>query len=111
MATDVSSFKDVYKKARKDTKEGNFPQRIELKIGNEIILYNAVSIPLRYGTNPNQDFYAFFPSPDCIEAAAKEKVSAIVWPAGSMNDALIIDAANKYNIALLATLQRCFLHI
>ena len=54
---------------------------------------------------------AFFPKRDCIDAVAKEKVSAVVWPAGSMADAEIIEAANEHNIALLATLERCFLHI
>lgn len=54
---------------------------------------------------------AFFPNRDCIDAAAKEGVRAIVWPAGSMNDAGIIDAANEHGIALAATLERCFLHI
>jgi len=54
---------------------------------------------------------AFFPSRDCIDAVAKEGVKAVVWPAGSMADAQIIEAANQYGIALLATLERCFLHI
>jgi phosphoribosylaminoimidazolecarboxamide formyltransferase/IMP cyclohydrolase len=53
---------------------------------------------------------AFFPSRDCIDAIAKEGVKAVVWPAGSMNDAQIIEAANEHNIALLATLERCFAH-
>jgi phosphoribosylaminoimidazolecarboxamide formyltransferase/IMP cyclohydrolase len=53
---------------------------------------------------------AFFPSRDCIDAVAKEGVKAVVWPAGSMADAQIIEAANEYNIALIATLERCFLH-
>ncbi len=54
---------------------------------------------------------AFFPSRDCIDAVAAEGVRAVVWPAGSMADAKIIEAANQHNIALLATLERCFLHI
>jgi phosphoribosylaminoimidazolecarboxamide formyltransferase/IMP cyclohydrolase len=54
---------------------------------------------------------AFFPSRDCIDAVAAEGVRAVVWPAGSMNDAQIIEAANERHIALLATLERCFLHI
>jgi len=54
---------------------------------------------------------AFFPSRDCIDAVAAEGVKAVVWPAGSMNDASIIEAANEHGIALLATLERCFLHI
>jgi phosphoribosylaminoimidazolecarboxamide formyltransferase/IMP cyclohydrolase len=54
---------------------------------------------------------AFFPSRDCIDAVAKEGVKAVVWPAGSMADSLVIEAANEHNIALIATLERCFLHI
>lgn len=54
---------------------------------------------------------AFFPSRDCIDAVAKEGVKAVVWPAGSMADSLVIEAANEHNIALISTLERCFLHI
>jgi phosphoribosylaminoimidazolecarboxamide formyltransferase/IMP cyclohydrolase len=52
----------------------------------------------------------FFPQRDCIDAAAKEGVRAIVWPAGSMNDSLVIEAANEHKVALIATLERCFAH-
>jgi phosphoribosylaminoimidazolecarboxamide formyltransferase/IMP cyclohydrolase len=54
---------------------------------------------------------AFFPQRDCIDTIAARGVTAVVWPAGSMNDAAVIQAANEHNIALLATLERCFLHI
>jgi AICAR transformylase/IMP cyclohydrolase PurH len=54
---------------------------------------------------------AFFPQRDSIDAVAAEGVTAVVWPAGSMNDALVIEAANEHNVALIATLERCFLHI
>ncbi len=54
---------------------------------------------------------AFFPQRDSIDTVAKEGVTAVVWPAGSMNDALVIEAANEHSIALMATLERCFLHI
>lgn len=54
---------------------------------------------------------AFFPSRDCIDAVAREGVKAVVWPAGSMADAQVIEATNEHNIALIATLERCFLHI
>jgi len=54
---------------------------------------------------------AFFPQRDSIDAVAKEGATAVVWPAGSLNDALVIEAANEHNIALMATLERCFLHI
>ena len=54
---------------------------------------------------------AFFPQRDSIDAVAKEGVTAVVWPAGSLNDKLVIEAANEHDIALMATLERCFLHI
>jgi phosphoribosylaminoimidazolecarboxamide formyltransferase/IMP cyclohydrolase len=53
----------------------------------------------------------FFPSRDCIDEVAKYGVRGVVWPAGSMNDASVIQAANEHKIALMATLERCFLHI
>ena len=53
----------------------------------------------------------FFPDRDSIDTAAKYGVKAIVWPAGSMKDSEIITAANEHKIALIATLERCFLHI
>ena len=54
---------------------------------------------------------AFFPQRDCIDTVAALGVRAVIWPAGSMNDAAVIEAAADHNIALLATLERCFLHI
>jgi phosphoribosylaminoimidazolecarboxamide formyltransferase/IMP cyclohydrolase len=54
---------------------------------------------------------AFFPQRDSIDAAGAQGVTAVVWPAGSLQDAAVIQAANDNNIALLATLERCFLHI
>ncbi len=54
---------------------------------------------------------AFFPQRDSIDSVAREGVTAVVWPAGSLNDAAVIEAANEHGIALMATLERCFLHI
>ena len=54
---------------------------------------------------------AFFPQRDCIDTVAKHGITAIVWPAGSLNDAEVINAANEHKISLIATLERCFLHI
>lgn len=54
---------------------------------------------------------AFFPQRDSIDAVGAQGVTAVVWPAGSLNDAAVIQAANEHNLALLATLERCFLHI
>jgi phosphoribosylaminoimidazolecarboxamide formyltransferase/IMP cyclohydrolase len=53
---------------------------------------------------------AFFPSRDSIDAIAKEKVSAVIYPGGSINDGEIIKAANEHNIAIAITEERCFAH-
>jgi phosphoribosylaminoimidazolecarboxamide formyltransferase/IMP cyclohydrolase len=54
---------------------------------------------------------AFFPQRDSIDAVGARGVTAVVWPAGSLQDAAVIQAANDNDIALMATLERCFLHI
>jgi len=41
---------------------------------------------------------------------ARVGVTAIVQPYGSLNDAQVIEAANRHNIAMPATLERCFAH-
>ena len=53
---------------------------------------------------------AFFPFPDVVEAAAKAKIEAIIQPGGSQNDNLSIEAADKYNIAMIFTGIRHFKH-
>jgi len=53
---------------------------------------------------------AFFPFPDSVEVAAEAGITAIVFPRGSIRDAESIAAANKYNIALVATGVRHFRH-
>ncbi len=53
---------------------------------------------------------AFFPFPDCVEEAAKAGITAIIQPGGSVNDALAIEACNKYNIAMVFTGMRHFRH-
>jgi phosphoribosylaminoimidazolecarboxamide formyltransferase/IMP cyclohydrolase len=53
---------------------------------------------------------AFFPFADGLEAAAKEGVTAVIQPGGSMRDQEVIDAANKANIAMVFTGVRHFRH-
>ncbi len=53
---------------------------------------------------------AFFPFPDSVHLLGKMGVTAVVQPFGSENDALVIDAANKYAMAMPATGERCFGH-
>lgn len=53
---------------------------------------------------------AFFPFPDCVEAAAAAGITAIIQPGGSMKDQESIDACNKYGIAMVFTGMRHFKH-
>ncbi|MEA3485439.1 MAG: bifunctional phosphoribosylaminoimidazolecarboxamide formyltransferase/IMP cyclohydrolase [Candidatus Aerophobetes bacterium] len=53
---------------------------------------------------------AFFPFPDAVEEAGKEGVTAIIQPGGSLRDKKVIEAANKYNIAMIFTGMRHFKH-
>ncbi len=53
---------------------------------------------------------AFPPFRDSIDTLARVGVTAVVQPFGSVHDNEVIDAANEYNIAMPATLERCFGH-
>ncbi|MDR3293927.1 MAG: bifunctional phosphoribosylaminoimidazolecarboxamide formyltransferase/IMP cyclohydrolase [Clostridiales bacterium] len=53
---------------------------------------------------------AFFPFPDCVEAAAKAGIKAIVQPGGSVKDKESIEACDKYGIAMVFTGSRHFKH-
>ncbi|MCT4614252.1 MAG: bifunctional phosphoribosylaminoimidazolecarboxamide formyltransferase/IMP cyclohydrolase [Marinifilaceae bacterium] len=53
---------------------------------------------------------AFFPFSDCVEAANKAGITAIIQPGGSVRDQESIDAANKYGIAMVFTGMRHFKH-
>ncbi|NIM90119.1 MAG: hypothetical protein GTO17_04140 [Candidatus Aminicenantes bacterium] len=60
---------------------------------------------------------AFMPFPDVVELAAKNKITAVVYPLGSLKDQEVIEKANELNIAMLVTRkpgevesERCFLH-
>ncbi|MDO8685498.1 MAG: bifunctional phosphoribosylaminoimidazolecarboxamide formyltransferase/IMP cyclohydrolase [Clostridiales bacterium] len=53
---------------------------------------------------------AFFPFSDCVEAAAKAGIKAIIQPGGSMKDQDSIDLCNKHGIAMLFTGMRHFKH-
>lgn len=53
---------------------------------------------------------AFFPFPDCVEAAHRAGITAIIQPGGSVKDQESIDAANKYGIAMIFTGMRHFKH-
>jgi phosphoribosylaminoimidazolecarboxamide formyltransferase / IMP cyclohydrolase len=53
---------------------------------------------------------AFFPFPDGPEAAADAGITAIIQPGGSVKDQDTIDVANRFNIAMVFTSVRHFLH-
>lgn len=53
---------------------------------------------------------AFFPFPDCVEAAAAAGITAIIQPGGSIKDQESIDACNKFGIAMVFTGMRHFKH-
>ncbi|MDP4152482.1 MAG: bifunctional phosphoribosylaminoimidazolecarboxamide formyltransferase/IMP cyclohydrolase [Bacillota bacterium] len=53
---------------------------------------------------------AFFPFSDCVEAAHKAGITAIIQPGGSIRDNDSIEAANKYGIAMVFTGMRHFKH-
>ncbi len=53
---------------------------------------------------------AFFPFKDSIEISASAKISAIIQPGGSVRDKEVIEACDKYNIAMVFTGIRHFKH-
>jgi phosphoribosylaminoimidazolecarboxamide formyltransferase/IMP cyclohydrolase len=52
----------------------------------------------------------FLPKLDNVEALAKERVSAIVQPGGSVEDQAIIKACDEHDIAMVLTGERSFRH-
>ncbi|MCL2838031.1 MAG: bifunctional phosphoribosylaminoimidazolecarboxamide formyltransferase/IMP cyclohydrolase [Oscillospiraceae bacterium] len=53
---------------------------------------------------------AFFPFDDCVLAAHKAGIAAIIQPGGSINDQKSIDACNQYGIPMVFTGMRHFKH-
>ncbi|NLC44064.1 MAG: bifunctional phosphoribosylaminoimidazolecarboxamide formyltransferase/IMP cyclohydrolase, partial [Clostridiales bacterium] len=53
---------------------------------------------------------AFFPFDDCVEAAAKAGITAIIQPGGSVKDQESIDACNRHGISMVFTGMRHFKH-
>lgn len=53
---------------------------------------------------------AFFPFGDCVEAAHKAGITAIIQPGGSIRDEESIELCNKYDIAMVFTGIRHFKH-
>jgi phosphoribosylaminoimidazolecarboxamide formyltransferase/IMP cyclohydrolase len=53
---------------------------------------------------------AFFPFPDGLEAAAKAGITAVAQPGGSVKDADVIAAADRFEVAMVMTGVRHFRH-
>lgn len=53
---------------------------------------------------------AFFPFPDGLEAAAKAGITAVAQPGGSVKDADVIAAADRFEVAMVLTGVRHFRH-
>jgi phosphoribosylaminoimidazolecarboxamide formyltransferase/IMP cyclohydrolase len=53
---------------------------------------------------------AFFPFPDGVEEAAKQGITAVIQPGGSVGDEKVITAANQLGLAMVFTGVRHFRH-
>ena len=53
---------------------------------------------------------AFFPFPDSIERAAQAGIRCVIQPGGSIRDAQVIEAADRYDMAMVFTGTRHFRH-
>jgi len=53
---------------------------------------------------------AFFPFRDSVDEAAKNGITAIIQPGGSIRDNEVIEAANEHSIAMIFTGMRHFKH-
>lgn len=74
----------------------------------------ALELAINYGGEKSKGSVmasdAFFPFSDCVEAAHKAGITAIIQPGGSIRDQESIDACNKYGIAMVFTKMRHFKH-
>jgi phosphoribosylaminoimidazolecarboxamide formyltransferase/IMP cyclohydrolase len=53
---------------------------------------------------------AFFPFPDCVEIADNVGITAVIQPAGSINDKLSVAYCNEHGISMVKTGVRHFKH-
>ena len=74
----------------------------------------ALELAIKYGGDKVKGSVmasdAFFPFSDCVEAAHKAGITAIIQPGGSIKDQDSIDACNKYGISMVFTGKRHFKH-
>ena len=53
---------------------------------------------------------AFFPFADGLEALAEAGVRAVIQPGGSKRDGEVVQAADRWGVAMVMTGRRHFLH-
>jgi phosphoribosylaminoimidazolecarboxamide formyltransferase/IMP cyclohydrolase len=78
---------------------------------------DAVDLALMKAKRSNHDVKdavlasdGFFPFADNVEHAAQAGIAAIVQPGGSVRDAEVIEAADRFGIAMVFTDRRVFKH-
>lgn len=74
----------------------------------------ALELAIRYGGEKTAGSVmasdAFFPFSDCVEAAHRAGITAIIQPGGSIRDEDSIQLCNRYGISMLFTKTRHFKH-
>ena len=65
---------------------------------------------LMYDLNISLSSDAFMPFRDNVDTAVKFKVKNIIQPGGSVADGSVVDACDEYNIMMVMTGKRFFLH-
>lgn len=71
------------------------------------IAVSKANVPLN-GSSVASD--AFLPFPDALEEAANAGATALIQPGGSIRDDIVIEAANRLNVAMVFTGTRHFRH-
>ena len=91
---------------------------IELKQWRELFEDNSIEMLdeeeknnyLMYDLNISLSSDAFMPFRDNVDTAVKFKVKNIIQPGGSVADGSVIEACDEYNIMMVMTGKRFFLH-
>lgn len=82
--------------------------------GGQTSRVDAVEMALNKSCEPTKDAVmasdGFFPAVDNINAAAQGRIAAIIQPGGSIKDNDVINACDKFNIAMITTGIRHFKH-
>ncbi|MGN0159814.1 MAG: phosphoribosylaminoimidazolecarboxamide formyltransferase [Lachnospiraceae bacterium] len=89
-------------------REGEWQKRFKVK--PEVFTREAKRAWLDGNTNVTLGSDAFFPFSDNIERAKKSGVKYIAQPGGSVRDDLVIECADKYDMAMVFTGIRLFHH-